>query len=113
MYKRLDQLTTGMEKDEVLDKVGSPNISEFRFGKHEWIYLYYKDDVQMAKKLWIENKVLIKIEDLKIDKDGNPSRFNISEQKENLKPDEITKIKKAIQKHKRRQKYEEGFEDLN
>jgi outer membrane protein assembly factor BamE (lipoprotein component of BamABCDE complex) len=108
MHKRIEQVKAGMEKTEVLELLGSPKSAEFKFGKHEWHYVYYIDDIKYEKVIWIENKVVSKIEDINKTKTTTPI-----DSEGDLKTDEISGIKKALEQNKKIKKYEEGFEDLN
>lgn len=43
-YQDFQQISVGMDKSEVLDKVGSPLRSKFQSGKNIWTYRFYSKD---------------------------------------------------------------------
>lgn len=51
LLKEMESLTPGMEKDDVLSKLGSPTTSLRMHGKDRWIYVFYDDKVRLEKEI--------------------------------------------------------------
>ncbi|MCB0355691.1 MAG: hypothetical protein KDD40_01720 [Bdellovibrionales bacterium] len=109
--QRINELTLGMDKSDILDFVGSPNSSRFKNGQHEWIYIYYEGDLQKAKKLWFKNNHLVLIEDFDLQTQSTASEMTAKNV--NLSPKEANELKKALIEKKRAIKEEEGFKDID
>ena len=110
LSQRFDKINLGMDKTELLDRLGSPNYSEFKNGQNEWVYIYYVDNQAYAKRLIIENQMLTKIQDFKpqLNRTYSPD----SSGKIELKKEDVLQIKKALQQNKKIRQYEEGFEEI-
>ncbi|RYZ77609.1 MAG: outer membrane protein assembly factor BamE, partial [Proteobacteria bacterium] len=51
MLKEYDSLHAGMEKDDVLDKMGSPQRTQRARGKDRWTYVFYHDRIRYEKEV--------------------------------------------------------------
>jgi hypothetical protein len=60
----LDRLKVGIEKPELLDRVGSPSRTFRENGQDHWVYVYYRNDKQ-----WLRDVVL---EDGRVQRVGRP-----------------------------------------
>ena len=49
MHKSVSKVKVGMEKDQVLDILGSPKMTREYKGKQQWKYIYYKNDIRRSK----------------------------------------------------------------
>ncbi|MES3038039.1 MAG: outer membrane protein assembly factor BamE [Bdellovibrionota bacterium] len=59
MLKEFESLTPGMEKDDVLDHMGSPVTTLRRQGKDRWFYVFYQDNLRFEKEIqFFEGKVI-------------------------------------------------------
>ena len=50
-YSSFSKVTEGMKKDQVLDLLGSPLVSQRRQGNDSWIYQFYLDDEKIQKEI--------------------------------------------------------------
>lgn len=61
MLKEFDKVAGGMEKDDVLDMMGSPTATLRRSGKDRWFYVFYEDKIRFEKEVqFFEGKVVYK-----------------------------------------------------
>lgn len=51
MIKQFNQVKSGMDKDDVLEIMGSPNRSERFHGKDRWSYNFYDQKIQHNKEV--------------------------------------------------------------
>lgn len=51
LLKEMESLTPGMEKDDVLSKLGSPTTALRMHGKDRWIYVFYDDKIRLEKEI--------------------------------------------------------------
>lgn len=51
MLKAYQKLTPGMEKDDVLEVMGSPQRTQRFHGKDRWTYIFYEDRVRYEKEI--------------------------------------------------------------
>lgn len=51
MIKQFDQLKPGMEKDDVLSLMGSPNQTQRFHGKDRWRYVFYDQRIRFEKEV--------------------------------------------------------------
>lgn len=51
MARQFDKISPGMDKDAVLDKLGSPRHITRMNGEDRWYYLYYQEDVRQQKEI--------------------------------------------------------------
>lgn len=49
--KRFDRVQIGMDKDEVLSLMASPQITQRWHGMDRWTYIIYEDDVRLDKEV--------------------------------------------------------------
>ena len=110
-HQNIDALAPGMDKTTILDSLGSPDHSRFKNGQDEWIYIYYKDDLKKAKKLWLKNDQLLKIEDYDLEHQAPVSEVELKNVK--INDQEASKIKKALSEKKQLEKEESEFKDLD
>ena len=54
IHQKVGSLELGMEKDHVIDLLGSPNRTRRWKGKDEWTYIYYKNDKRQGKDVYFE-----------------------------------------------------------
>lgn len=103
-HTKMQKLKVGMDKTDVLDLIGNPNSSKFKDGEHVWLYIYYKDETKLAKKLWFKKDQLVRLEN-----------YDFNAEAPNLKIDdqEIEDYKKAAEEKQRRQQDEREFQDID
>jgi outer membrane protein assembly factor BamE len=51
MLKEYQSLHPGMEKDDVLEKMGSPQRSQRFHGKDRWTYVFYENKIRYEKEV--------------------------------------------------------------
>lgn len=51
LLKEFQTITPGMEKDDVLGKMGSPSTSMRFHNKDRWIYVFYDDKIKLEKEV--------------------------------------------------------------
>jgi len=51
MLKEYQSITPGMEKDDVLAKMGSPQRTQRFHGKDRWTYVFYEDRIRYEKEV--------------------------------------------------------------
>lgn len=51
LLKEFETITPGMEKDDVLGKMGSPSTSMRLHNKDRWIYVFYDDKMKLEKEV--------------------------------------------------------------
>lgn len=51
MTKQFSKLKPGMEKDDVLDVMGSPSQTQRMHGKDRWTYVFYEDRIRFEKEI--------------------------------------------------------------
>ena len=51
MLKEYQSLHPGMEKDDVLDKMGNPQRTQRFHGKDRWTYVFYHDRIRYEKEV--------------------------------------------------------------
>jgi outer membrane protein assembly factor BamE len=51
MLKEYQSLHAGMEKDDVLEKMGNPQHTERFHGKDRWTYIFYTDRIRYEKEV--------------------------------------------------------------
>lgn len=57
-YEGSQKLKVGLDKDEVLELMGSPNTSDRKNGLDEWVYVFYHEKKEYRKLLVFENGLL-------------------------------------------------------
>jgi len=57
----LDQVRPGMDKDYVLTKVGNPKRTFRSNGQDHWIYVYFKDEVELTRQIDFSDGKVLKI----------------------------------------------------
>ena len=55
MVRQFNQVHEGMDKDEVLELMGSPTTKTRFHGKDRWFYTYYENDVRYDKEIHFLN----------------------------------------------------------
>ncbi|MBK9323032.1 MAG: outer membrane protein assembly factor BamE [Bdellovibrionaceae bacterium] len=55
MLKQYESITAGMEKDDVLSKMGSPQRTQRFHGKDRWTYVFYEDRIRYEKEVQFLN----------------------------------------------------------
>lgn len=59
MLKQFEQLKPGMEKDDVLDIMGSPSQAQRFHGKDRWRYVFYDQRIRFEKEVhFFENSAI-------------------------------------------------------
>jgi outer membrane protein assembly factor BamE len=59
MLKQFSKVQQGMEKDDVLEVMGSPNQSQRFHGKDRWRYVFYEDQIRFEKEVhFFEGKAI-------------------------------------------------------
>lgn len=51
MVKQFNQVKSGMDKDDVLEIMGSPNRTERFHGKDRWTYVFYDNQIKHQKEV--------------------------------------------------------------
>lgn len=51
MVKQFSEVKPGMEKDDVLHLMGSPNRTQRFHGKDRWTYIFYDDRIRFEKEI--------------------------------------------------------------
>ncbi|ASD65134.1 outer membrane protein assembly factor BamE [Bdellovibrio bacteriovorus] len=51
MLKQFEEITPGMEKDDVLDLMGSPTQTQRFHGKDRWTYVFYDKRIKFVKEV--------------------------------------------------------------
>ncbi|MEN0057887.1 MAG: outer membrane protein assembly factor BamE [Bdellovibrio sp.] len=51
MLKQFEKVKAGMEKDDVLDIMGSPQRTQRFHGKDRWTYIFYDDRIRFEKEI--------------------------------------------------------------
>jgi outer membrane protein assembly factor BamE len=51
MLRQFNELKPGMEKDDVLNRMGSPNQTQRFHGKDRWRYVFYDGDMRFEKEV--------------------------------------------------------------
>ena len=51
LVKQFSDVKTGMEKDDVLSLMGSPNRTQRFHGKDRWTYIFYEDRIRHEKEV--------------------------------------------------------------
>lgn len=51
MLKQFNEISPGMEKDDVLDLMGSPNQAQRFHGKDKWTYVFYDKRIRFEKEI--------------------------------------------------------------
>jgi outer membrane protein assembly factor BamE (lipoprotein component of BamABCDE complex) len=54
-YKEFSRLKEGMEKDEVIEEAGGPNVSRRWHGKDRWIYTYRTPEGRQTREVHFED----------------------------------------------------------
>jgi outer membrane protein assembly factor BamE (lipoprotein component of BamABCDE complex) len=62
-HKTFEKVKVGMDKDSVLDLMGSPQKTRRWKSKDQWVYTFYKDDTEISKQLTFDTGKLISIEE--------------------------------------------------
>lgn len=55
MVRQFSQVREGMDKDEVLELMGSPTTKTRFHGKDRWFYTYYENDIRYDKEVHFLN----------------------------------------------------------
>lgn len=85
MLKQFDKITPGMEKDDVLEMMGSPTTSLRFHGKDRWIYVFYEDKLRFEKEIhFFENNVTYKGERWEPSPENQASKIDSKNEKEAL-----------------------------
>ncbi len=58
-FERFSKIKESMNKDEVLDLVGSPNRTEQFDGKEKWAYRYYNSDKEELRQVTFQNGTVV------------------------------------------------------
>lgn len=59
MLKQFSAVKPGMEKDDVLDIMGSPSRTQRFHGKDRWTYVFYSDRIRFEKEIhFFENNAI-------------------------------------------------------
>ena len=101
-HELMGKVTTGMDKGEVLDVLGGPNVSKRRNGRDIWIYVFYENNKKRGRKFVFHKNTLTDISDY----DFNPSledRINDS--------DSFKEYERKIKKD--RESAKDEYKDLN
>src|SRR4051812_43831188 len=61
--KHFEELKPGMEKTEVIEKMGSPWTTTRLHGKDRWIYVLYDDDTRYEKEVHFLNGKVVYVGD--------------------------------------------------
>lgn len=66
-YENFQQIHVGSDKDEVLDKVGSPLRSRYQDGKNIWTYRFYskEDNSMVYKDVILDTEKVLEIKNAK------------------------------------------------
>lgn len=64
-HKAIEELKIGMNKDDVIHKIGSPLHSTVKLGIDEWTYSYYIENKQHKKLLRFEKGLLIELRNIR------------------------------------------------
>ncbi|WP_413569255.1 outer membrane protein assembly factor BamE [Bdellovibrio sp. HCB117] len=64
MLKQFGEVKPGMEKDDVLDLMGSPSRTQRFHGKDRWTYVFYDDRIRFEKEVQFFNGNAIYVGDI-------------------------------------------------
>jgi outer membrane protein assembly factor BamE len=64
MLKQFDRVKVGMEKDQVLAMLDSPDRAQRWKGQDRWTYIIYEDDVKHLKQIHFENGQAVYVGDI-------------------------------------------------
>lgn len=64
MLKQFGEVKPGMEKDDVLDLMGSPSRTQRYHGKDRWTYVFYDDRIRFEKEVQFFNGNAIYVGDI-------------------------------------------------
>lgn len=59
MTRQFEKVHSGMEKNDVLDIMGSPQRTQRLHGKDRWTYIIYEDDKRSEKDILFENGLAV------------------------------------------------------
>lgn len=57
----LDEVRSGMDKDQVLQKVGNPKRTFRASGQDHWIYVYFQDGQEVARQIDFADGKVVKV----------------------------------------------------
>lgn len=101
----MDQIKVGMDKDEVLSKLGSPKRTFRENSLDYWTYLFYQDNKEWRRDVVFENSKVIRVTRATL---ANKSAFQL--QLENSKsPEEFEAAVRAQQKKNSNFKFIDGL----
>lgn len=61
LRKELSEIRAGMDKGQVVEKVGSPHRKRRWKGEDEWTYIYYVNNKQAATEIRFQNGVVTSV----------------------------------------------------
>lgn len=101
----MDRIKPGMDKDEVLSRLGNPKRTFRENGVDNWIYLYYQDDQEYRRDVVFANGKVIRVTRATLTR---KSSFHLELENSNS-PEEFEAIVRAQQKKKSQFKYIDGL----
>jgi outer membrane protein assembly factor BamE len=99
--KRFDQVQVGMEKDQVLSLMASPQHAERWHGLDRWTYIFYEDELRNEKEIQFSEGKAIYV--------GDPVKPAVSADERDRKNEEANReVEKQLQskRQENRQSYE-------
>ncbi|KHD87436.1 MAG: lipoprotein [Bdellovibrio sp. ArHS] len=100
MLKQFGEVRPGMEKDDVLDLMGSPSRTQRFQGKDRWTYVFYDDRIRFEKEVQFFNGNAIYVGDIaQPEATKTASAIDAINDQKNKEIDE--QIAKEVEQHRR------------
>ncbi len=103
--KTMDEIKVGMDKDEVLNRLGSPKRTFRENSLDYWTYLYYQDNKEWRRDVVFENSKVIRVTRASL---AHKSAFQLQLENSNS-PEEFEAAVRAQQKKNSNFKYIDGL----
>ncbi len=100
----MDRIKPGMDKDEVLSRLGNPKRTFREDGLDNWIYMYFQDDQEYRRDVVFENGKVIRVTRGTL---ARKSSFYLELENSNT-PEEYEAAVRAPQKKSNGFKYKDG-----
>lgn len=100
----MDRIKPGMDKDEVLSRLGNPKRTFRENGLDNWIYMYFQDDLEYRRDVVFENGKVIRVTRGTL---ARKSSFHLELENSNT-PEEYEAAVRAQQKRSNGFKYIDG-----
>lgn len=95
MTRQFEKVHSGMEKNDVLELMGSPQRSQRFHGKDRWTYILYEDNKRSEKEVHFDNGVAVYVGDTwKPEAEKSAEAVDAKNEKTNVELDKLVKEEK-------------------